>query len=279
MTNKKANIIAFDLDGTLLNDKKQVGLKDYNTLIDLEKKGALRIAATGRNLFSLNRILPPDFPMDYAVFSSGAGIYDWKSKKIINSIHITIDDIKKVLKVIAPYQLNFTIHLPIPENHHMLIYDQHANSTDLKNYTNFYKPYASPIDLNNLPYAATQLIVLLNSHANLFDAFSKKLIGLKTILTTSPVDNTSLWMEVFNKNVSKANGVKWLIKYLSINKPKIFAIGNDYNDLDLLNYSHFSHIVSNAPASIQKEFYVSVSNNEEALTESISHYDIVSANN
>lgn len=278
MNKNNVNIVAFDLDGTLLNNQKQVGLKDYNTLIDIGKKGALRIAATGRNLYSLNRVLPPNFPIDYAIFSSGAGIYNWKTKEVLNSLHINIDDIKKVLKIIAPFKLNFTIHLPIPENHHILIYDKHAHSTDLKNYASFYKNYTSPINFDNLPLEATQMIVLLNSHAQLFDDFSKSICGLKTILTTSPIDNYSMWMEIFNQNVSKANGVKWLVNYLKINEPKIFAIGNDYNDLDLLNYADFSYVVGNAPKSIQKDFLVTVTNNENALFASILPYDIESSN-
>ena len=65
----KTQIIAFDVDGTLLNDSKQVSTRDRAKLESLKGPDTLRIAATGRNCYSVQKILAPDFPMDYLVFS------------------------------------------------------------------------------------------------------------------------------------------------------------------------------------------------------------------
>jgi len=265
----KSYIISFDIDGTLLNDNKQVSQTDLETLHALKKPNILRIAATGRNCYSVQKILSPKFPVDYVVFSSGAGIIEWASKKIIYSKHIAKADIERIIEVIKPYHLNFTINLPIPNNHNMLLFDSHADSEDLKAYASFYSGFVNPLNLNQLPEMATQIIVLLNSHVALFHIFQKQLLPLKTILTTSPINHKSMWMEVFNPTVSKSNGIEWIVNHLKITEPHVFAIGNDYNDFDLLNFADTSFVVSNAPQELQNNYCVTKSNNESGFTEAI----------
>ena len=267
--NYKSLVVSFDIDGTLLNDNKQVSNRNLKMLEKLKQLNILRVAATGRNCYSVLKVLGNDFPVDYVVFSSGAGILDWRTKKVIHSSHITKQDIVNILNLIKPFELNFTIHMPIPDNHHILLFNKHSNPNDLEDYTAFYKDFTKPFKFNNIPDKATQVIVLLNSHMHLFEQFKKELIPLKTILTTSPVNNSSMWMEVFNANVSKSNGVKWIINKLKIIAPTVLAIGNDYNDLDLLEFADKSFVVSNAPDELKNRFNVTASNNEDGFSEVI----------
>jgi len=263
------HIITFDLDGTLLNSNKEISQTDFESLQKLGQRNAIRIAATGRNYFSVKQVLNPNFPVDYIVFSSGAGIMDWKTKKIKYKSDIDKSDIEEIIKIISPHKLNFTIHLPIPNNHNMLLFNNHSEAKDLENYTAFYKDFVQTLNPQKLPQKATQVIVLLNRHVHLFIELKKQLTNLKVILTTSPVNHKSMWMEVFNKNVSKANGVKWILNHLKIKHTKVFAIGNDFNDLDLLNYADISYVTANAPKELQQNFNISKSNDQSALTHAL----------
>lgn len=266
---KKNQIIAFDLDGTLLNDNKQVSVDDLNTLNSLNRPNIIRIAATGRNYYSVKKVLSNDFPIDYLIFSSGAGIMHWVSKKIIFSKHIYKSDIEKTIEIIKPHLLNFTVHLPIPNIHHMLLYNSYPDAEDLVNYTSFYKEFSKPLHLDKIPELATQIIVLLNSKVSLYNKLKKQLLPLKTILTTSPVNNQSMWMEIFNRDVSKSNGIEWIRNQLKLNNATVFAIGNDYNDIDMLNYANTSFVVSNAPEELKEKYRVSKSNNKSGFSKAV----------
>ena len=79
----KIRLIATDLDGTLLKSDKSISEKDWKTLEYLASKQIVRVAATGRSLFKVKQVLPENAPFDFIVFSSGAGIYDWKNKNIL----------------------------------------------------------------------------------------------------------------------------------------------------------------------------------------------------
>ncbi len=262
-------LVAFDLDGTLLMDNKKVSETDLLTLKKLRKKGILLVAATGRNYYSIRKKLPDNFPMDYAVFSSGAGIMDWKAKKVLKSWHLNEKEIKITSDTFLNHKLSFTIHSPIPETHHMYLMLQDNNSHDLKNYTLFYKEFLQPLNISELPHKATQMIALLNSNKAKYEELRSELKHLKILLTTSPVNNSSLWAEVFNAKVSKANGINWLCKKLIINQQYTFGIGNDYNDIDLLNYTHHSFVVNNGIDELKDKHRLTSSNNENGFTHAI----------
>lgn len=265
--NKMVDWVAFDLDGTLLNDTREVSERDIKKLCELGKKNILRIAATGRNLYSLCKVLPANFPMDFAVFSSGAGILNWKTKEIIRHYHLTEKNARAIIAVLMRFDLNFSVHKAIPDNHHMLLHAPHPLADDLINYTKFYKEFVEPLNPENLPHEITQFIVLLNSHTHLVEPLNNELKAVKTILTTSPVDKKSMWLEIFHKEVSKANGLKYLSTYLNVNKPSVLGIGNDYNDLDLLEFANHSFVVDNAPDALKTRYVTVAGNNWSGFSE------------
>ena len=79
-------------------------------------------------------------------------------------------------------------------------------------------------------------------------------------------------MEIFPKTVSKGHGVDWLCKKLKINKSKTISIGNDYNDIDMLEYTAEKYVVSNAPEDLKEKFPVCKSNQESGFTNALDLY-------
>jgi hydroxymethylpyrimidine pyrophosphatase-like HAD family hydrolase len=194
---------------------------------------------------------------------------DWKSKQILYTRLLEKNELKLVVDILIQYQLNFSVHLAIPNNHHILLHAPHPMADDLVNYTNFYKDFVSPFNPNIIPKQATQLIALLNHHVYLFDELQAKMSFAKTILTTSPINHQSMWMEIFHKSVSKANGLQWLCGYLKMEHLVTIGIGNDFNDIDLLNHTHYSFVVSNAPYELKEKYPWVKSNNESGFTEAV----------
>jgi hypothetical protein len=60
-----------DLDGTLLNGDGSLSSVNQQALHHLADQGVLRVAATGRSLYSARKVLDPAFPIDVLIFSSG----------------------------------------------------------------------------------------------------------------------------------------------------------------------------------------------------------------
>jgi len=70
-------------------------------------------------------------------------------------------------------------------------------------------------------------------------------------------------MEVFPNDVSKAYGIKWLCSQeISCEIKDLISIGNDFNDLDMLELTESSYVVNNAPLELKNSYKVVPSNDE-----------------
>lgn len=56
MAKSTTDIVFTDLDGTLLNSQSECSSKDYETLVSLKSKNIIRVAATGRSLYSAHKV-------------------------------------------------------------------------------------------------------------------------------------------------------------------------------------------------------------------------------
>ncbi|MFP4046423.1 MAG: HAD-IIB family hydrolase [Bacteroidales bacterium] len=257
MTEDKNDItlVATDLDGTLLNNDQEFNQKDIETLIKLGNKGVYRVIATGRNLFSIKKIFPKNFPIDYVIFSSGAGILDWKKNKLIHSEYLDRKKVEQIANFLIEENVDFMIQEVIPENHKFVYYHTGRHNPDFLRRYEMYKEHATPIDTETERYEhASQIIVIPYKGSEYYEQLSTQLNGTKCIRTTSPLDGESLWIEVFPENVSKGHGLDWLCKYIKTEPGETLGIGNDYNDIDLLDYTRFSFVVDNAPDEMKKRY-------------------------
>lgn len=264
-------MILVDLDGTLLTDEKKIGNSDMQTLQILGTLNVIRVFATGRNLYSALGILPNDTPFDYLVFSSGAGIMEWKNKEILFESAIEKEIVINVEKTLKELELNFSVHFPIPDNHKYYYYKGNNSLTDFDERNFHYKGFSFEL-INGFPLdRATQFIVILK-HESEFEFVASKIKDLKIIRATSPIDGKSVWLEIFNQNVSKALGGSFLCNKLNISRAETIGIGNDYNDIDLLNWAGNSYIVENAPQILKQKYNPCASNQNNPLTMVVSKY-------
>ncbi|MCK5822618.1 MAG: HAD family phosphatase [Bacteroidales bacterium] len=263
-------LVATDLDGTLLNRDKTVSADDFSTLNSLVGKNIYRVIATGRTLYSLRKIITDDFPVDYIIFSSGAGIINWKTKELIYTKILKKKHVLSVCDVFFENNVDFTIHKKIPKNHRFVFNKSSKRNNDFDNYCNFYKEFAEPLNQRRLNFSqSTQLLAIFPNNIEMFNKVKEQLSDVKVIRATSPVDEDSIWMEIFPENVSKGNALLWLCKKLAVDIKKTIGIGNDYNDEDFLNVTNYSFVVDNAPEEIKQKFSVTDSNKNSGFTKAV----------
>ena len=256
-----------DLDKTLLRNNGTFSKANLKAMEDLSKNNVLLIIATGRNILSAKKVLTDEHCFDYLMFSSGAGIINWRNKEMIYENHLHEDDTKKAIDILLKNDVDFMVHDMIPENHRFY-YWVHHSLPDFKRRIKLYNAFAQPLELDHSPLRATQLLaVLKQSEGNKFEKIKKELNFVKVIRATSPLDNRSIWLEVFPINISKGHSAEWLCKKLQINSDETVGIGNDFNDVDLLEMTHESYVVKNAPEELKQRFIVVDSNDNDGFAE------------
>jgi len=262
-------LVVTDLDGTLLRDDKTVSVQDLATLEKLGERRIVRVAATGRNLLSAKHVLVPEFPIDYLIFSSGAGIYQWPQQQLLTSNFLPAETVERIARILIQYQIDFMIHELIPDNHHFLYYQSPHPLPDFFRRMEIYRPYARPLDLNARYNHACQLVAIFPNELDFFMEIKRKLAGVKVIRATSPIDGKSIWMEIFPEQVSKARGTQLLCEKYHINSQQVLCVGNDYNDLDMLQWAKMSFVVANAPGDLRSQFRVCSSNMQSGVSDAV----------
>lgn len=262
-------MVITDLDGTLLKNNKSFCENDLNTLFRLGEKNYCRTIATGRSLFSLQKIIYDNFPVDYVVFSSGAGIMNWKTKQIIFKQNLLHHEYLKAYDLLHDMKLDFMLHFPIPENHWFHYFGYNNENKDFYDRIEIYKEYAIKGKNGTQPFAEACQLLAINDHAEIYEKIKLELSELKVIRATSPLNHTSIWIEIFHNTVSKGFAAIWLCKFLNISMEATLGIGNDYNDFDLLEETNHSYVVANAPDDLKLHFEMTDSNDENGFSKAV----------
>lgn len=249
-------MVVTDLDGTLIKDGKKISPQDLQTLQNLAGRGIIRVIATGRSLYSAAKVLDADLAIDYLIFSSGAGIQSWPDKTIINEHHLTEEQVNRVRSYFIGQKIDFMIHKTIPENHRFYYYQASLLNPDFDRRLAIYQPFAEPLGDGMPVTEACQFLAVIPDHAISYEQICRDLAGLTVIRTTSPLDKQTLWIEIFPGHVSKGKTTAWLCRRHHITPSQVVSLGNDYNDLDLLQWTGHSYVVEDAPALLKKQFKV-----------------------
>ncbi len=269
-----------DFDGTLLNDNKTISRKDLKTLQELKNRNVIIAVATGRSVHLFKKALlamesgkgHKNIPLDYVIFSTGAGIMTFPAGKLIYKRAMDHLDIQKITTYFDKCNIDYMVHKAIPDtscffhksfgNHNPDFYTRLALNEECA------QPF--PESFKNFGHATQVLgIIPAGKTTHGIDAIKQSLPDFSVIHATSPLDHQSSWIEVFHKDVSKSKAVSWLSKQLGIEKKDVISVGNDYNDEDLLSWSGQAYVVSNAPNSLKKRFKIVLSNNHSGVTQAV----------
>lgn len=275
--NKIIRLVATDLDGTFLKNDKSVSEENLETLHLLGEKGICRVIATGRNLKKTLEVIDENIPFDYIVFSSGAGVYDPKSRNLLYHQNISQSLVQKITDFLIELDLNFHLFKPVPENYKCWYHRGSTPCSEFESYFDFNPSLSEPLPLDKkLNTEACQFLVVFPNNLERFLNLKKEIEQLfpevKVVRTTSPLETGYIWMEIFHQAVSKGNGVKFVCDSLQIEHKYTLGIGNDFNDLDLLEFTNYSYIVDNGPSEMKEMFLLARSNEESAFAGAVKSY-------
>lgn len=272
---EKYKVIVTDLDGTLTVEKGVVGKINIETLEKLGSEKIIRVIATGRSYYSAKKVLAPDFPIDYLIFSSGAGTIEWKTKKLLDYHNIEKEKVSEAVKILKEEYTDFMIHFPVPENHNFYYHQTNRSNPDFERRVNLYHEFAEELDGQEIKEAAQLLAVIHNETENEFEKIKEKINFLNIIRATSPLDDSTIWMELFPENVSKSQSAQRLVEKMAIDKSEVIAIGNDYNDEDLLDWAGKSYVVGNAPQIFKSKYSYCKPNYENGFTSIVKKHFLI----
>ena len=272
---KPCGLFVCDFDGTLLRSDRSFSDTDMNALVRLGELVIIRAVATGRSLYSINTVSISELPVDFILFSSGAGIVRHPEGRIIRKVSLEDREVSRAIAILQAHDLDFMVHHPIPDNHNFSYVESTPDNPDFRRRIDLYRQYAKPLETDADGFGtATQLLAIIPPADNrpVIAKLEKALPGFNIIQTTSPLDGQSTWIEIFPSSVSKSLTAAWLSAAYGLNAGQALSVGNDYNDLDLLEWAGCSFVVDNAPDDLKSRFPVVASHNDCGVAEAISRW-------
>lgn len=259
-----------DFDGTLLRSDRTFAPGDLEALRMLGQRGVVRVVATGRSLFSFNTVAVSHLPLDFVIFSTGAGVVQSAGGEIVRKVCLESHEVVRASAILKACRLDFMIHRQIPDNHRFVYFRSNRKNMDFERRLQLYSQYAEPMtEFSNGLGPATQLLAVVSARESraVLERIRSELDDFNVIQTTSPLDGESTWIEIFPATVSKSLTAAWLAEELQVDKRRSVSVGNDYNDLDLLEWTTNSYVVANAPEDLRNRFTAVASNNNGGVAD------------
>ena len=272
----EVKMVVTDLDGTLLQTDQSISAADLSTLERLGTLGLCRVAATGRNLYKVRLVLTEQAPFDYVIFSSGAGIMDWKTQQLIQSVAVPDEITKEITDYLIAKKHNFKVSRELPDNHNFGWWESY-NCPELNRYVEHHKKFgeAIPIDPDHL-FKASQFLMFFPADSDQFEIVKQEVQSvfpeLSIIKTTSPLNPGYIWMEIFPAGVSKAHGIEEICRITGIARENTLGIGNDFNDLEMLEFTQHSYVVDNAPEELKLKYLISLAHYENGFSHAVNKH-------
>ena len=272
---KECRVVFTDLDGTLLSSDQKLSNSNRQMLEDLGQRSIARVVITGRSLLSCNRVINENFPIDFLVTSSGAGIFSHQPRELIHHFGLAIPEIKTAIDVLKNLKMDFMVHDPVPDNHQFYWYRFGSKNPDFDRRLALYASHHQKLtDLTQLKEGSAQLLSIetsKNASARLQE-LREKLPAYSVLRATSPLDHASTWYEIFPPSVSKSQAAQWICSAFGVDSETALAIGNDFNDIDMLRWAPFARVVSNAPSPLTREFLSVADHDNHGFSEAVSYW-------
>lgn len=231
-------IIFSDMDGTLLDDKKNISDEIYRAIVSFTDQGGTFVLSSGRPVGSIletSHRLGLDFPNTYIISYNGALIYDVSAKKPLSEIRVPMEQVRQIMELAKEHH----IHVHTYTDDAII---SPADDKELAHYKiHVHLPSIISEDvtkaLDKDPYK--MLIIYLQDHISLPEE-NDELVAFKQVLdehfgdTMHTFYSDPLYLECCMKEASKGNAIRRLCKYLDIDIKDSAAIGDADNDISMI---------------------------------------------
>ena len=244
----KYKLLAVDLDDTLLNEKFVISARNRAAIQKADARGIMVTLATGRMFRSalpFARELGIDLPL---VTYHGALIKQAGSGNVLQHRAVPLSLALKILE----YSEEQKVHVNLYLDDNLYVQEENENSA-------YYLRIASiPIQaVGPLPPFLKQhrveptKLTMIDMQADRLDAVQSELRQLfspgLSILQSRPK-----FLEITHQEATKGQALRFLAEKQGIARESIVAIGDSYNDVDMLRFAGLGVAVANAPEDVKK---------------------------
>lgn len=250
-------LVASDLDGTIIDRHNEIYESNFKAIADINNSNIPFVVCTGKT-YSIYQGLSSCFEASYGIFGNGTSIIDLKTGKEIYKSLLDSSIVKKVVELAKKNNLHVHIYTKNQIVTEELLY------LDLRNYRlqkdNIYNNKLEfkivPNLLKYLSKKETPISNIVISSTNSLEKIQQEILNTLDVsvlnikkqgkFKDTVINKEYEYLDIIPSNVSKGKALEVLSKYLKINTNEILAIGDNLNDLDMIEKSGIGIAVNNA---------------------------------
>lgn len=277
-------LLALDLDGSVLNSRGEIPDENRNAIHAAENAGVLVTIATGRR-FRDARPVGIELGLNAPLITHNGALL--KYAQTLDTVHadlIATETCREIIRVGTTFGGDAFVSVD-PTGPGTLIYDRVSEENEpLRRYL----AWATTLHGDEASFAVIQVDSLANEvdkHDVIHVSFSgscARMDDMQSFLENALGDNVTILATIYPKrdftlldilppNSSKGSGLKRLAEINTIGRADVMAIGDNFNDIEMLEYAGTSVVMGNADPGLleREEFYTTLSNDEGGVAAAI----------
>ncbi len=259
-------LVAIDLDGTLLTSGKTITERTKRVLKALSNQNIKIVIASARPPRSVAAAYKALNLTCCVICYNGALIYDPKSKKMLAHCPIKLETAKEIINRARSVHSDILVSVEVLDHWYT---DKLNNAYQTEVSKQFEPDRLGPID-SWLDCDVTK-ILLLGEEQHIEKIKNTFLSEFRDKIAMAQGEKHLL--QIMAKGVSKGRALKTVCNFYNIPLDKTIAIGDESNDIDMLEIAGIGIAMADAPDKVkQVADYVTTGNDEDGVAEALEKF-------
>lgn len=241
-------LVAFDMDGTLLQSDHRIDPKSLNAIDRATAAGKLVTLATGRSLSELVSFLPDLPSVRYGVLASGALLYDFHHSKVLSKKILPAQVVATIREIYAQENC----FLVVMADGQCYVPEQEFQRIDDFFMTKFRQLYIDTAI--HIPDMGTFLEQGEFEKINLYftkPEARKQYVQVFNASELCLIEAEATGLEITIAGADKGTALAELCQMINVSMQKVIGVGDSDNDITMLQQVGLGLAMGNAKASIQ----------------------------
>ncbi len=272
--NMGIQLIALDLDGTLLNSAKQVSPRTLQALQKAASKGVAIVPSTGRSFDGIPDIIAGLLFIQYALTLNGAVVVNIRTKETVYQCNFNKEEALFLWSHLQKYDALCDCAIDGE------LYMEQKTFLKLPDYGQTQERIALMRSTRKETQSIREMLLQENTKTakmNLLFSDPQKRLHAKSELEQIPFVEVSSSLEknleLNKRGANKGNGLLALAEYLGIQREQIMACGDSDNDYSMIKAAGLGIAMENGLESIKKiADAVTLSNDQDGVAYAIERW-------
>lgn len=260
---KKKGMLALDLDGTAVCDDYHMGEATKRAILLAREAGYVTAFVTGRRDMDMLTLVEDSLCVDYLILNNGGKIVCCETKEILYNRRICQEDCLKLMGYCLEQELELHVCDGIRWFVNMITDSTREYAEELNTWPKLYGQ-AGEVFCGE----GVEGFMALRDWRQVGDYIEKNLSDVTYTLSEPDC------IDIMAAGISKWDGIKKLAAIEQLTEDGIIAVGNFYNDVDMLRHAAIGVAAANSPEEVkaQADYVTDRTNNQDCVAEVVEKF-------